>query len=518
VHLTAPGFDVIGGSEVGLPGIFTGHNGTAAFGITFSAVDQEDLYCYELHAEDDNRYLYQGKWESLRTEHENLSVAGGPAARRVTLSFTRHGPVIYTDTVQRRIYAVRAVWLEPGMAPYLGSLAVMRARTWDKFFAASHHWKAPGANLVYADVHGDIGWKLSALVPRRHNWDGTLPVPGDGRYEWDGFWDGSDLPWERNPSRGWIATANEMRIPDDYPADRHLGYEWFAALRKARIAEVLSSHNQHTVAHSNALQNDATSLLARRILAHLRSLPITPMPALLARLLAWDTVVSAQSAEAALFEVWYSAHLRPALLRRAVAQCVTADQVDDAFARLHLYELIPDTRVVLGLLDRRDRMGHNADDWLAQTVTTTLAAAASELRQRLGDDPTQWRWGALHQAWMQHPARALLADTLPHTSLETEHVARSGSGDTVGLTAYDARYRQVVGSTLRLVLDVGQWDNSVAMNAPGQSGRLDSPACRDLLPAWARGEAFPLLYTAASIAPHVINEIVLTSADDASSA
>jgi len=514
VHLTAPGFDVIGGSEVGLPGIFTGHNGTAAFGITFSAVDQEDLYCYELHAEDDNRYLYQGQWESLRIEHENLTVAGDPAARRVTLSFTRHGPVIYTDPVRRRLYAVRAAWLEPGMAPYLGSLAVMRARTWDEFFAASHHWKAPGANLVYVDVHGDIGWKLSALVPRRRNWDGTLPVPGDGRYEWDGFWDGSDLPWERNPSRGWIATANEMRIPDDYPANRHLGYEWFAALRKARIAEVLSSHNQHTVAQSNALQNDATSLLARRILAHLRSLPITPMPTLLARLLDWDTVVSAQSAEAALFEVWYSAHLRPALLRRAVAQCVTADQVDDALARLHLYELIPDARVVLGLLDQRDRLGHNADDWLAQTVTTTLAAAASELRQRT----QHWRWGALHQAWMQHPARALLADTLPQPSLETEHVARSGSGDTVGLTAYDATYRQVVGSTLRLVLDVGQWDNSVAMNAPGQSGRLDSPACRNLLPAWARGEAFPLLYTAASIAPHVINEIVLTSANDASSA
>jgi len=514
VHLSAPGFDAIGGSEVGLPGLFTGHNGTAAFGLTFSAVDQEDLYCYALHPEDDARYLYQGQWEAMRTEIEDIIVAGETSPRRERLQFTRHGPVVYVDAARRRAYAVRAAWLQPGMAPYLGCLSVMRARNWDEFFAASNRWKAPGSNLVYADVNGDIGWKLSALVPRRRNWDGTLPVPGDGRYEWDGFFDGDELPWTRNPPEGWIATANEMRLPADYPVDRHLGYEWFSRLRKDRISEVLARHSQHTVATSNALQNDATSLLARRILAHVRALAITPMSTLLARLLAWDTVVCAQSMEAALFEVWYSEHLRPALLRRALAQCVVADQVDGALARLRLYELIPDTRVVLDLLDHRNRLGEDADAWLTQTVVTTLAATEADLRQRLGDDPERWRWGDLHQAWMQHPAQALLADALPQNHLQTERVARSGSGDTVGLTAYDATYRQIVGSTLRLVTDVGQWDNSVAMNAPGQSGRLDDAACRDLLHLWARGEAFPLLYSQEKIAAHVAYEIVLTVAAD----
>jgi len=513
VHLSAPGFDAIGGSEVGLPGIFTGHNEVAAFGITFSAVDQEDLYCYELHPEDDSRYCYQGQWETMRSETENIAVAGETAVRQVSLSFTRHGPVVYIDTRNRRAWAVRAAWLQPGMAPYLGSLSVMRARNWDEFFTASHRWKAPGANLVYADVHGDIGWKLSALVPRRHNWDGTLPVPGDGRYEWDGFFDGDELPWERNPARGWIATANEMRIPADYPTDHHLGYEWFARLRKDRISEVLGSHNQHTVATSNHLQNDAVSLLARRVLAHVRALSITPMPPLLAHLLAWDTAVSLSSIAATVFEVWYSEHLRPALLRRAVAQCVTGEQVDAALARLKLYELIPDARVALDLLDHRNRLGKDADAWLAHTVVTTLAETEASLRERLGNDPEQWHWGNLHQAWMQHPAKALLADALPADQLETGRVARSGSGDTVGLTAYDTSYRQIVGSTLRLVSDVGNWDASIAMNAPGQSGCLDDPACQNLLRAWARGEAFPLLYTPARIARHVVHEIVLTPAN-----
>jgi len=510
VHLTAPGVDVIGGSEIGLPGIISGHNGTAAFGITFSAVDQEDLYGYELHPEDDTLYRYQGQWQAMHCEQDEIAVNGG-AAHQVQLHFTRHGPVIHIDRTRRRAWAVRAAWLEAGMAPYLGSLAVMRARTWDDFLHASRHWKSPGTNLVYADIHGDIGWTLAALVPRRRNWDGTLPVPGDGRYEWDGFIDADELPRARNPACGFIASANEMRLPAEAPADLHLGYEWFSRLRRERIDEVLASHCAHTIAGSNALQNDALSLLARQLLDHVRALAITPMPALLARLLAWDHVISAPSPDAALFEVWSSRHLRPALLRRALAQCVEAGRVEAALARLYQYELIADPRVMLDLLAHRARLGEDADQWLAQIVPETLAAAEAELRQRFGDRP--WQWGALHQAWMQHPAAALLADRMPQALLMTERVARDGSADTVGMTAYDAGFRQLVGSTLRVVIDVGAWEQSVAMNAPGQSGQLGGAYSQHLVHAWARGESFPLLYSQDSIAQHLAHELILQAAD-----
>ncbi len=508
VQLTAPGFDAIGGSEIGLPGIFTGHNETSAFGITFNAVDQEDLYCYELHPEHDDRYLYEGDWLAMRTEHEEIAVAG-EATRPATLQFTRHGPVIHVDTKRRRAYALRAAWLEPGMAPYLGSLSTMRARSWNEFFWASNRWKAPGANLIYADINGDIGWKLSGLVPRREGWDGTLPVPGDGRYEWQGFYDGDELPFEHNPGRGWIATANEMNIPADYPADRHLGYEWFSRLRKDRITEVMDGAADHSVEGSNALQNDVTNLLARHVLAHVGGLGLDPAPAALQRLLDWDHRMDARSAEAALFEVWWRDHFHPALMRRAVEQVVSADRVDAALRCLTLYELVPDARVPLDILDNRQRLGPDHDAWLRQTVQTTLAAASADLAGRLGDDPAQQAWGRLHQAWMVHPARALLTGKLPENLLVTETVPRGGSGDTVGLTAYDANYRQIVGSTLRLVSDVGNWDASVAMNAPGQSGRLDDRFCGNLLHPWANGESVPLCYSAAKVAQHKSYEIVL---------
>ena len=48
-------------------------------------------------------------------------------------------------------------------------------------------WKAPSENLICGDVDGNIGFQASALTPSRKGWVGRLPVPGTGKYEWDGF-------------------------------------------------------------------------------------------------------------------------------------------------------------------------------------------------------------------------------------------------------------------------------------------------------------------------------------------
>jgi penicillin amidase len=161
----------------------------------------------------------------MRVEHDTITVRDG-APVEVDLLFTRHGPVIRTDTDKRTAFAVRAAWLQPGMAPYLGSMDYMRAREWDEFLGAMNRWGAPPENQVYADTDGNIGWKTGGLTPIRPNWDGTLPVPGDGRYEWAGFYDMDQLPGSFNPVQGFIVTANEMNLPEGFPADRHVSYDW----------------------------------------------------------------------------------------------------------------------------------------------------------------------------------------------------------------------------------------------------------------------------------------------------
>jgi penicillin amidase len=494
-HLSAPGFDVIGGGEPALPGISIGHNGRIAFGLTIFAIDQEDLYVYETDPADPYSYRYQDRWEPMRRLTETIAVRDGEPVE-VELLFTRHGPVVHRDPERRTAFAVRAAWLEPGMAPYLGSMDYMRARNHDEFLAAMNRWGAPPENQVYADTDGTIAWKTGGLTPIRPNWDGTLPVPGDGRYEWAGFYDADQLPGAVNPDQGYLATANECNLPEDFPPDRHITYDWYAPSRRHRLDEVLAETTDATPEGMVALQSDVVSTPARRIVNRLRALDLPEDIDGLALLLGWDGDLAADSAAAALFEVWYRRHLRPALLSRALEPHAGADHAAATAARISPAEdLLADARIDLELVEAPgDRLGPHPEKFLADTVAWTLPAATAELTELLGADRAAWSWGRLHVARARHPLAALLTG-VPEERLVAGPAPRGGSGDTVGNTAYGPNFVQSAGATFRLVVDVGEWDSSLAMNAPGQSGRLDSPHAADLFGPWSRGEAFPLLYS-----------------------
>ena len=162
VHLSAPGLDVIGAGEPALPGVSIGHNGRIAFGLTFFSIDQEDLYVYRTRPEKPDEYRYRDRWEPMRIVREQIPVRG-EAPVSVELRFTRHGPVLKRDPDAERAFALRAAWLEPGMAPYLGSIEYMRAESWDAFLAAMNRWGAPSENQVFADTLGNVGWKPGVI-------------------------------------------------------------------------------------------------------------------------------------------------------------------------------------------------------------------------------------------------------------------------------------------------------------------------------------------------------------------
>jgi penicillin amidase len=494
-HLSAPGFDVIGAGEPGLPGVSIGHNGRIAFGLTIFSIDQEDLYVYRTNPDNPLEYRYRDRWEPMRVERETIEVRDGEPVE-VELVFTRHGPVIYTDEAKQTAFAVRAAWLEPGMAPYLGSMDYMRAGDWDEFLAAMNRWGAPPENQVYADPAGNIGWKTGGLTPIRPNWDGTLPVPGDGTYEWAGFYDMDELPGEANPERGFLATANEMNLPADYPPERHITYDWYAPYRRHRIDEVLGGSTGVTLDDMVALQSDFVSIPARRILARVAELDLPADLDGADLLLGWDGNLHTGSAAGALFEVWYRRHLRPALVGAALEPLVGADRITETLGRIaHAEDLLADARIDLELIEKPgDQLGPDPERRLAEIVTTTLPAAVADLAQLLGPDRDRWSWGRLHTARAVHPLRALLT-SVPPDRLSVGPLPRGGSGDTVGNTAYGPNFTQTAGATFRIAVDVGNWDASLAMNAPGQSGDLADPHLTDLFALWTEGKAFPLLYT-----------------------
>jgi penicillin G amidase len=511
VHVSGPGFDVIGGGEPVLPGISLGHNGQVAFGLTIFNADQEDLYVYQTDQDTGVSYRYGDGWEPMEIVPEVIQVRGAAPAR-VELKFTRHGPVLHEDRSSCAAFAVRAAWLEPGMAPYLASLALMQARDWKSFQAAAGHWKSPGENLVYADATGDIGWQPAALVPVRPNWSGLLPVPGDGRYEWAGFLTAADLPAEVNPARGWIATANQRNIDASQTQGVQVGFEWEPPFRFERIREVLGAARAATVAESANLQNDYLSLPASQLCALLRGLSWADARAASAAglLTDWDHVLAADSAAAALFEVWLRCHFRPALLATVLAASVPRGGLASALGLMAgKANCTGDARIDLALIEGLRASPAGAAQ-AAAILERSLAAAMSQLEELLGPDPATWKWGDLHAADLVHPLTRAgrLAGTDPLVAIGPQ--PKGGSGDTVGAAPYGtASFTQNTGASLRLVIDVGGWDNSVAMNSPGQSGDLASPHYADLYQAWARGDNVPLLYTRARIEAVAEHRLVL---------
>ncbi len=492
VHLTAPGWDVIGGGEPALPGVAIGHNAHGAWGLTVFGLDQTDLYVYRLDPNDHSRYRWRDGWARMRTETDTVRVRG-EAARVVTLRFTRHGPVTWVDSARHLAYAVRAAWLEPGGAPYLASLRLDQARSWPEFRAGLRYAHMPAENWLWADTSGTIGWQAAGIAPVRRNWSGLLPVPGDGRHEWAGYLPILDLPHVTNPREGFIGTANENNVPAGYAHTNAVArIAWAEPFRVRRIREVLSAGRGLTAADMAALQHDETSLPARTLTPTLRSVRVDGALAAQARdsLLAWDHVMSARSVAAGIYAAWERAVVR-AVTARAVPADARTVVGNVSLGRVLAWVAHPDSAPA-GVFG--DTAAAARDALLARA----LADAVADLSERLGPDLTRWRYGqpAYHHAALPHPLSALV-DSATRATLDVGPLPRGGSSQTVNATG-DGN-RQAAGASFRIVVDLADWDRALGTNVPGQSGDPRSPHYRDLFTPWVEGRYFRVPYTARAV-------------------
>lgn len=496
-HLEAPGLSVIGAGEPNLPGISIGHNADLAFGLTIWPVDHEDMYIYELHPEDDDRYLYRGAWEAFRVVEESSPVADAESVTH-ELRFSRHGPIVYIDRDARRAVGIRAAWLEAGMAPYLGSLEYLGATSTAEFRSALRRWGGPGVNMVLASAEGDIGWQASALVPRRRGWDGSLPVPGDGSHEWDGFASVEELPSVFNPEAGWFATSNQNNVPAEHDSIAlPTTTDWYSGARHERLTAWFESGEALDVASSIAMQTNDDNVHGRRILDLLDAVTVSPdLSKFWDELRTWDGAENADLRAPLVFQVWQRRHLRPWLVDTCLARLGMApDAVAANRGRLLRADtLFSDLRPDLRMLESFDLTDPADISLLTAGVQTSLQSALAELDTLVGSDRSAWTWGALHRTELRHPVLSRAKDVPPEWGALAP-VPRSGSGDTVGLTGYDAEFNAVMGSSFRMAIDVGEWDESLVVNSPGQSGDPRSAHYADLLPLWAEGRAFPLAYS-----------------------
>ncbi len=473
VHLVGPGWNAIGAGEPALPGIALGHNEDVAFGFTIAGIDQQDLYVEKVNPENAGEYLYRGAWKRFEVERQKIAVKGEPA-RDVDLRLTLHGPVIYEDPARHRAYVLKWVGSEPGTAGYLAGLSIARAHNWNQFEAAMARYKVPSENIVYADTRGNIGWQVGGMSPVRENWSGMLPVPGDsGAYEWNGFRKLAELPHEFNPPRHYIATANQNILPPGYSVP--LGYEWALPFRVERIREMLAGAKKFTVQDFERMQQDVTSLPARRfqkILARWKPDAGSAGERWARETAEWDRVMSVDSRAALIYELWMS-QLPVAVFGVEIGPSVDLEKL------LETLEAEGRPEALAGALDR----------------------AIAVITDKLGPDPDKWQWGRLHQIAFRHPLGQPVLDLGP--------VPRPGDGNTVNATS-GLNFQQTNGASYREILDTADWDRSVMTNVPGESGDPASPHYGDLLGDWAAGKYHPMPYSRKAVQAATEERILLS--------
>ncbi|MED5199246.1 MAG: penicillin acylase family protein, partial [Gemmatimonadota bacterium] len=449
VHLNAPGWNVIGGGEPPFVGVDAGNNERMAWGFTFAGTDMVDLYVEEVDPENPNLVRWQDDWEPLRVIEEEIEIKG-EAPRTVELKFSRHGPVIYEDTENHVAYAVRSVVQDPGTAAYKGSFKMAQAESCEDFFERAMYWMVPTHSLICGDVEGNIALQVTGLTPDRDGWNGRLPVPGTGQYEWVGF--RSDLPREFNPARGYIATANNNVHPPGYEG-RPVFYHSSRGVETSRITrlhQILGTDRLFSVEDHQAIQHDAYSLRSEGDIPVFRGWT-SDVPAVeraRALIADWDGVLTRESTAAAIYVQW---------TRSAGA---------------------------------RERNSAGSSEERRALTEEGLEQALRTLTEDWGADWAEWRYGRGNQSGLRHMF-------IPNFDLPA--VERPGGFGTVNAT----------GANFRRIIDLSDLDRSVATNAPGQSAQPGSPFYGNLSDHLGNGEYFPLLFSREAVEGNVAHRLTL---------
>lgn len=525
-RIACPEFDVIGLSFPGVPAFpHFGHNPWVCWSVTHTAADYQDLYIERLRGGAGDaapQYLYKGQWQDAEIHDETIrSSSGRTESCRVTV--TNHGPLISGSPDDAPgpgqewaglSLKYTATEIPPPADPDTGATwpSILRrmldARNADELIESQRGWVDPVNNFLFADTAGSIGYLCRGRIPIRPRLNGWLPVPGwTGEHEWQGDIPFAELPRAVNPPEGYIATANNRPVGDDYP--HYLAVDFTPEFRVKSVTRALLSLHQPAAPDMAQVHAQRISLPA---LAYLAVLPqVEPQDAAsalaLQRLREWDGAMDAHRAEPAIYSAMRDALLRELLEQNlppelAAAAWHPADRGLGSFGnrlKARLVEMLrDDDRSLLpdgdswpaalsralsrGLSDLRDRMGDAPDAW----------AGVADLRDRMGDAPDTWAWGRIHRAVPRHPLSAVY----PHLAaqLDPPPIPASGDGDTPLAGGYSPAAPATITSlsVARYAYDPADWDHSLWIIPLGSSGHPASPHYHDQSEPWRQIQMRPM--------------------------
>ncbi|MEV0487169.1 penicillin acylase family protein [Streptomyces sp. NPDC050508] len=555
-------YDVSGYTFAGMPGVVIGHNQDIAWGMTNSGVDVTDLYLEKLSGDG---YLSDGTTKPFTTRTETIKVAGG-ASKKIVVRETGNGPLV-SDRDDELVkvgkkatvdtaapdrgdgYGISLRWTAEDPGTTMDAVfAIDKASDWSEFRSASAKFDVPSQNLVYADTKNNIGYTLPGKIPVRGKGDGSLPVPGwDSKYDWTGYIPQAALPYEYNPKRGYIVTANQAVIDKDkYPYT--LTTDWGYGTRSQRITDLIQSKidggGKISTDDMRQMQLDDSSEIAKLLVPKLLKIdePDPDVREAQKLLEGWDYTQDADSAAAAYFNsVWRNilklafGNKLPKELR-VEGQCLYVTPVDTTGPADE------DTQKVRECGERdadaaqpdggdrwfevvRKLMDDPTNDWwktpksgnrpgasnMNQLFKRAMIDARWELTAKLGKDIDTWSWGRLHRLFLKNQTLGTEGPAIVQYVLNRGPWKLSGGEATVNATGWNAAggYGVVWVPSIRMVVNLDDFDKSKWINLTGASGHAFSAHYTDQTGKWVNGELLPWSFSSKAVDGSTSDTLVL---------
>ncbi|MFD9506125.1 penicillin acylase family protein [Streptomyces mirabilis] len=556
-------YDVSGYTFAGMPGVVIGHNQDIAWGMTNSGVDVTDLYLEKITGEG---YEYDGKVLPFATRRETIKVAGG-ASKTIVVRETKDGMPLLSDRDDELVkvgkkatvdsgapdrgdgYAIALRWtaLDPGNSMD-AVFQLDKASNWSEFRKAAASFDVPSQNLIYADTENHIGYQLPGKIPTRSKGDdGSLPSPGwDSKYTWTGYIKQSELPYEYDPQRGYIVTANQAVVDKDkYPYT--LTTDWGYGTRSQRISDLIEAKvkggGKISTDDMRQMQLDDSSEIAKLIVPKLLKIDVADKNVRDAQKLleGWDYTQDADSAAAAYFNATWRNILKLAFGNklpkelRVKGQCLNVAPVDTTgpadenqtvreCGQREADQAQPDGgdrwfEVVRKIINdpnndwwkapktRLDKAADNRDELFARAMKD----ARWELTAKLGKDMDTWSWGRLHRLFLKNQTLGTEGPGVLQYMLNRGPWRLSGGEATVNATGWNAAggYGVVWVPSMRMVVNLDDFDKSKWINLSGASGHAFSAHYTDQTDKWAKGELLPWSFSDKAVDKSTSDTLVL---------
>jgi penicillin G amidase len=465
MHEVIPGkLDVTGVVVPGQPFIVCGHNERIAWGMTNLMVDDIDLYSEKINPADSNQYYFNARWKNMTVRNEVIKIKGGKE-KTIKLRFTHRGPVISDfQKVNGAVLTMR--WSGYDKSDEIRTVYLLdRASNWLDFRSAISSFRSISQNIAYADVDGNIGINTGGGIPVRKG-NGTIIRNGEtSDYDWKGYVPFEQLPSSYNPDTGYVASANNKTVSDDYPY--YISSEFELPFRINRIRQMLAAKKVFNLDDFKRMITDQHSnyaeLLTPFILKagnHFDEFNEAEKSAFNS-LKKWDYDMNKDLVAPSVFE-----SVRIKLLENILKDELgdLYEGLDETYKDYYLFRILttgPDEWV--------DNVNTPEKESLDDMILKSFKDCVSELSEKHGTDTTKWKWGDLHKIRVEHPlAKVRILDRI--FGLDSKEYRIGGSRHTVCPYSYGTKSKEYLVASERHIFNTANWDESLTVIPTGNSG------------------------------------------------